>query len=154
MLQSAHNISALTQLAKKIVSQKGERTGIGDGKWWIDLCTRVLCVVCWLVVCSCCPSITIIIIIVVTVKRHGHEMRQQRHTHTQRHLLNIGTYVIYTILLCPSGCLLLSVLYMLKLGPETSLYKHFTAWKPHKKWTETVAHWSEFIYILLKRIAF
>lgn len=93
------------------------------------------CVVCWLVVCSCCPSITIIIIIIV--KRHGHEMRRQRR-HT--HLLNICTYVcnIYytTVSLWLSVCR--SVLYMLKLcattiGPETNLYKHFTEWKPHKK---------------------
>lgn len=46
ILQSAHNISALAQLAKMLymLNQKGERNGIGDRKWWIDLCTRVLCV--------------------------------------------------------------------------------------------------------------
>lgn len=91
------------------------------------------CVVCWLVVCSCCPSITITIIIIV--KRHGHEMRRQRRHTSFQHMYICNIYyttVSLWLSVCPA------VLYMLKLrattiGPETNLYKHFTEWKPHKK---------------------
>lgn len=147
MLQSAHNISALAQLAKKLWAKREKELELeteNDG----SICVLVCCVL------ACC-------VFLLPIHNHHHHRRHRQETwtwneaaktHTHTHISS--TYVIYTILLCPSGCLLFSVLYMLKLGPATNLYKHFTEWKPHKKWRKTAAHWSEFIYILLKRIAF
>lgn len=98
-----------------------------------SICVLVCCVL------ACC------VFLLPIHNHHHHHHRQETWTRNeaakaaaQTHIFS--TYVIYTILLCPSGCLSVcrSVLYMLKLcatsiGPETNLYKHFTEWKPHKR---------------------